>query len=436
MKRTGIYKIELIILIFSVILVSCQNNGKAKKIISSISKTDSCTFSPNHHYEVYIPQLTKNKKKLPLLVVLDSHGAGKYAIQKFKQTADKYGTIIVASDLIKNNFENYITATDTLIKDVTEKYSAGETIYMCGFSGGARMALNYTLIHHNISGIILCGAFASPHQLGVISCPVVSVSGINDFNFSESAKYFFNMEEIPYSLKFELTADSHQWPNENILKRAVGYLVMNDKNSAISSHEKKSFYSSQKTRIDSLKKNGEFVKSALIIHNIINSDPEHFRKNLSELTETDGYLKQISLLSENLKLEGKSRQPYYKALQEKDTIWWEKEISNLQFRIDTTKNIWTKSMYSRMKGFLGIACYSISKQSAQNKQIEMLKHILPIYSLLEPENPDVFYFSAISDMLQGKNEKVIKNLKKAKELGYSDLKQIQKDFPPEILNLL
>ena len=436
MKRRKNFKFKLIVFIFSVIIVSCQNDGKTEKINSSISKTDSCTDYIEHHYEVYIPQRTNSKKTLTLLVVLDSKGAGKYAIQKFKQTADKYGTIVVASDLIKNNFENYINATDALIKDVTKKYPVGKTIYMCGFSGGARMTLNYALIHNHISGIILCGAFASQHQLSVLSCPVVSISGINDFNFSESANYFFKMEEAPYCLKFELTADAHQWPNESILKRAVGYLVMDEKNPAINRHEKKIFYSSQEKRIDSLQKTGEFIKSALVLHNIMNSDLNKFRKKFTELTETNGYLKQISLLGENLKLEEKSRQPYYNALQEKDTIWWKNEISNLNHRIDTTKNIWTKSMYCRMKGFLGIACYSISKQSAQNKQIKQLKHILPIYSLLEPKNPDVFYFSAIFDMLQGKNEDVIKNLKKAKELGYSDLKQMQKDFPDKIINLL
>jgi len=435
MKQKIIFKIGLIIFIFSVLFISCQNNGKTEKTISSISKTDSCTVCPEHKYEIYIPQRLNSENTLPLLVVLDCHGAGEYAIQKFKQTADEYGTIVVASDLIKNNFENYLTAINNLIKDVIKKYPAGKTIYMCGFSGGARMALNYAL-DHKISGLILCGAFASPHQLGLLSCTVVSISGINDFNFSESANYFFRMEEIPYSLKFELTADSHQWPNENILKRAIGYLIMDEKNSAINSHKKKRFYSSQKKRVDSLQKKGEFIKSALILHNIMNSDLNKFRKDLSELTETDGYIKQLSLLGENLKLENKSRQPYYNALQGKDTIWWKNEISNLKHRIDTTENVWTKSMYHRIKGFLGIACYSISRQAIQNKQIEQLTHILPIYSLLEPKNPDVFYFSAISDMLQGNDKNALKNLKKAKELGYSDLKQMQKDFPAKTLKLL
>jgi len=399
MKQKKIFKIEIIILILSVILISCQNNGKTEKIISSISKIDSCTLNTAHLYEVYIPK--RIKSTLPLLIVLDSHGAGKYAINKFKQTANKYGTIVVASDLIKNNFKNYITATDNLIKDVTKKYPTGKTIYLSGFSGGARMALNYAL-DHKISGLILCGAFASPQQLSLLSCPVVSITGINDFNFSESANYFFRIEEIPYSLKFELTTDSHQWPNEKVLTRALGYIVMGEKNSAKSSREKKSFYSSQKKRIDSLQKNGEYIKSSLVIHNIINSDQKLLKKKLSELTENDEYLKQISLLGENLKLEEKSRQPYYKALQEKDTVWWKHETVDLENKINTTNNVWKKSMYYRIKGFLGIACYSICNQAVQNKQIKELRHIIPIYSMLEPDNPDVSYFSNIADMLEKK----------------------------------
>ena len=435
MKQKETFSIRIIIFIMSVIFVSCVGNEKKDNIISSILKTDSCTLYPEHHYEIYIPQRINIKKTLPLLIVIDSHGAGKYAINKFKQTADKYGTIVVVSDLIKNNFKEYITATDKLIQDVKNKYPVKDKILLSGFSGGARMALNYA-IDHKTSGLILCGAFASPRQLSLLSCPLVSITGINDFNFSESAKYFFRIEEIPYSLKFELTTDSHQWPNEKTLSRALGYIIMEEKNSEKSNREKKSFYSIQNKRIDSLQKKGEYIKSSLIIHNIINSNQKVLRKKLSELTENNEYLKQISLLGENLKIEEKSRQPYYKALQEKDTVWWKNEISNLEHRIDTTENLWTKSMYYRIKGFWGIACYSICNHAVQYKQIKELRHILPIYSILEPNNPDVFYFSAIADMLQGNNKNAVRNLKKAKELGYSDLKQMQKDFPTEILNLL
>ncbi|MBK5202542.1 MAG: hypothetical protein JJE45_02320 [Prolixibacteraceae bacterium] len=59
MKQKETFKIEIIILILSVILVSCQNNRKTEEIISSISKTDSCTLYTEHHYEVYIPKRIK-----------------------------------------------------------------------------------------------------------------------------------------------------------------------------------------------------------------------------------------------------------------------------------------------------------------------------------------------------------------------------------------
>ena len=86
-----------------------------------------------------MPQRGNADQKLPLLVIIDAHGNGKFTIDKFKQGANRYPTLLVASNLVKNDFEGYVEAIQTLVNDVRQKYPVGNIIFVAGFSGGARM---------------------------------------------------------------------------------------------------------------------------------------------------------------------------------------------------------------------------------------------------------------------------------------------------------
>ncbi len=159
-------------------LFSCSSAGKSNETekvsgqaVQVIEKTDSCKLDPKNTYEVYIPKRSASVEKLPLLVIIDAHGSGKFALDKFKQGANQYPAILVSSNLVKNGFEGFEGAIRTLIEDVRQKYPAGETVFMTGFSGGARMALGYGLVHQ-LSGLILCGALANAGQINALRCPV------------------------------------------------------------------------------------------------------------------------------------------------------------------------------------------------------------------------------------------------------------------------
>ena len=128
-------------------LVSCNSTSKSTGTVQVVEKTDSCKSDSKNSYEVYIPARHSATDKLPLLVIIDAHGNGKFALDKFRQAARQYPAILVASDLIKNGFEGYEASIQTLIDDVRQKYPVSETVYLTGFSGGARMALGYALTH-------------------------------------------------------------------------------------------------------------------------------------------------------------------------------------------------------------------------------------------------------------------------------------------------
>jgi len=435
---------RLFLILYSMLfcsLVSCSGSNKSTDTVKAVEKTDSCQMDSKNLYEVYIPP-RKNDAKLPLLVILDAHGSGKFALEKFKQCANQYPAVLIASNLIKNGYEGYEQAIQTLVDDVRQKYPVGETVFMTGFSGGARMALDYGLAHP-VNGLIMCGALAGPDQLHALHCPVISISGMDDFNFMETAQYLFQDQSTPANLKIELTNGSHNWPDSILLGNALGFLYLSGNKAGKPSADEKQlkiYCHQQQARMEVLKQQGDFLKSLLIARNMASSEPFNndpsFASAYKELKTSQGYMSQLNRLKKCLQVEISMRQPYLEAFQNKDTLWWKKEISTTDMKIKTEQDAFTTDMYRRIKSFLGIAAYSLCKQAVNQQNAVELNKILSVYRILEPENPDMLYFCAFPSFWLGKDEATVNQLKKALKAGFSDRSQLKKDFPGSITSKL
>ena len=436
---------RLFLILYSMLfcgLICCNGADSQNKTVPAVEKTDSCRLDPKNKYEVYIPVRNNLAEKLPLLVIIDAHGSGKFALNKFKQGATEYPVILIASDFIKNGFENYERAIHTLIEDVRQKYPAGETLFMAGFSGGARMALSYALTYQ-LNGLIMCGALADASLLNLLHCPVISISGTDDFNFMETAQYLFQEQSIPANLKIELTDASHNWPDSVRLANASGFLYLSCQGTDIPSPMKQqlnTYCQNQLTRIDKLKKHGDFLKAALVARNMSTTSPfnsdKSFASSYNALKANSEYIGQLNRLKNCLQIEISKRQPYINAFTTKDNLWWKNEIKSIDKKIVTEQDSFTVDMYRRIKGFLGIACYTFGNQAIKGKNAEMLNKIVPIYQMLEPENPYVFYYSAFPYFWEGNKKGTLAMLRKALDLGFTDMSQLRKDFPESITTKL
>jgi len=436
---------RLFLLLYSLLfcgLVSCNGVGKSNETLKAVTKTDSCKQDPKNTYEVYIPGRKNRDEKLPLLVILDSHGSGKFALGKFKQAANQYPAVLIASNLVKNGFEGYDGAIRTLIEDVHLKYPIGEMVFMTGFSGGARMAMEYALTHHQ-NGLILCGALANPEQIKALKCPVISISGMDDFNFIETAQYLFQEQSTPVNLKIELTNASHSWPESTILANAFGFLRLSCQATDIPSPPKsqlKMYCQIQQSRIDSLKQKGDFLKAVLVARNMSSTEPFNsepaFATTFNLLKTNPEYISQLKRLGKCLNFEISVRQSYLDAFRTKDTLWWKNEIRTSEEKIKTEQDSYTKDTYRRINGFWGIACYSLCKQAITEQNAEALNKILAVYRMLEPENPDMYYFSSFPSLWKGNNDAALSMLKRAVKAGFSDRSQLKNDFPESITSQL
>ncbi|WP_340111924.1 hypothetical protein [Maribellus mangrovi] len=429
-----------VVLVFVLLygLQSCNQAGKPEKLVPVIIKTDSCQQDPKHTYEVFVPQRKNTVEKLPVVILLDAHGGGKLALNRFKAGAEQYPVILAASNLVKNAYANYPTAIQTLLEEVRQKYPTDQTVFISGFSGAARMALGYAS-SHPVNGLIMCGALSGADQIRALSCPVISISGMDDFNFVETAQYLFQEQTIPGNLKIELTNASHSWPDSSMLADALGFLYLSENPSADKSLIK-AYCNNQHERIDKLKQQGDFLKATLLAWNMSSTAPfntdKDFAAEFFNLKTGDDYKSQVKKLEKCLKFEMSVRQPYLEALTTKDSLWWQNEINSINKKLSTEQDSFNVDMYRRIKAFWGIACYSLGNQAIAKKESAKLENILAAYKILEPENPETLFFSAFLLYWKGDQEETISTLKKAREAGFSETDRLKSAFPKNIISQL
>ncbi len=416
-------------ILFLSLMLSCKGASKSSFSQEMIQKSDSCVSDSKNSYEIYIPQHA-GEAKMPLLVILDSHGSGKFALQKFKQASNQYGIALVASNLVKNGYSDYDNAIQRLVEDVRQKYPVNENLFLTGFSGGARMALGYATMH-SPNGLILCGALGNAQQIRSVSSSVISIVGMDDFNFLETAQYMFNDNEAPANLKIELTNASHSWPESSTLTDAVGFLLLSTKSSAADA-----FCKQQMTRIDSLKKQNHWIQAGLVAHNLssipVFNKNQVFTKKSDSIQSAHEYLSQMQNLAQSLNEEMTLRQKYIDAFSSKDEKWWNAEINLTNEKILHSTSLFEKDMYQRIKSFWGIVCYSYCKQAVAQHNEEVLAKTIMIYKQIEPQNPDMYYYSAFIPFWQGNEGETVSRLKMAVKAGFNDNNQLKSDFPVAI----
>ncbi|HJX70880.1 MAG TPA: hypothetical protein VJ346_02980, partial [Bacteroidales bacterium] len=138
---------------------------------------------------------------------------------------------------------------------------------------------------------------------------------------------------------------------------------------------------------------------------------------------------EISQLRKSLQFEYKVREAYYNALTSKETDWWNREMNELNSRIEASKDMNMNFALKRIKAFLGIICYSVTNNALRTNDLNNAGKTLEIYKMVEPRNPDMFYFFALYSLRTGNEELVSGYIRDALENGFTDTMQIKKEFP-------
>jgi hypothetical protein len=438
LKITATYIISFLIF-FGVSIFNFSCNQNHKELQQAILKTEVCKKDSNNTYSLYIPSHEKDCGSMPLVVILDPKGMGNTAIQKFIKGSESYKCILAASNLVKNNYTDFVQAIETLVYDAKEKYPVGTKIYLVGFSGAARMALNMAQMR-KVNGVLVSGALTLEDEVKSMNTNVYAIFGLGDFNLHEAANFFLNPQGYPANLKLELTNENHEWPSSSSLNRGLGLLILSDYPRESTCIKKstilKEYSADCKNLVDTLIQGGDYLNAYFISLNLqlLKDLPEkkYFISTYKELKTNPKLENQISQIRKSMQMEFKARDAYSKAFSTSTSEWWIKEVTEINKQIDLEKDKYKLFAFKRIRAFLGIMCYSLTNNNLNNNNLKEAAKNLGLYKLVEPKNPDMFYFTALYLLKSGTQDSISEYLQKAIDAGYVDRKKIIDNFPENI----
>src|SRR5437868_7607347 len=135
------------------LLISCTaalvaQQAAAPLLKGVINDRVVCRDAPDQSYALYVPSNYTPAKKWAMLYAFDPEARGGLPVKLFKDAAEKYGYIVVGSWNSQNGpVRPQVDALRAMWSDTHQRFAIdNQRIYMTGFSGGARMAVNATRI--------------------------------------------------------------------------------------------------------------------------------------------------------------------------------------------------------------------------------------------------------------------------------------------------
>ena len=433
LKYVNMRKLTLLALIILVIFSNCKTEKKpnvesSEKIIQvEVNIIISVFIDSIQSYTLYLPESYRSNKKLPIIFFFDPHADGKLPVNLYSELANKYNFIFVGSNNVKNGLQpnEYDQLMNNLIHHVSSNVSFNQQeIVLCGFSGGARVAGAYAQKNQFVHAVISCSASIIGNQAGIHSFPFhyMGIVGYEDFNFIEMCNEFERLQNN----KLIRYLGEHNWPEPEVMEEAFLMLNVLQANSnqrvimeALNFYETKLAHENQNIydRFLLLKRANEVVQK----YEPKNQFAEEL-KRISKAPQLEEYITYVN----NLKgVELDKRQKYALAFQGEDLNWWKREMKIIDEHIGFSEFGEDKLMYLRLKNYFGMLGYFFTNRSLQMGEKEQMWSYLQKYEIVDPENPDVYYYKAIYYLLNNDDANALSAIKKSLTLGFKDIEKFR-----------
>jgi predicted esterase len=403
--------------------------GYAKIIQKQVSSDTS------QSYALYLPAEYSTDKDWPVILVFDSHADGTLAVEKFKEAAEMFGYIVAGSNNAGNGVANTSDIAEKLMQDISQNYSIDKKrLYAAGFSGGARIALSYAIESKRIKGVIACSAGIPNTNPAILKgIDIYAIAGFEDFNYKEILD-ISNIPEVTGVRKcIALFDGGHAWPPSSFIKEAVLWHELKAMKDNIIPKDKTLIKAASDSLIISIDNSlqqkryllaEQKAEAAISFFEGLTSEAE-FNTKLETIKADAAYKRAAEANVQLTYQEGELQKVYIESFVTEETSWWKKEIETLNNEIKTNNNVLERQMYSRIKGFLGIISYSYVSGTIANNDLEKAEKFISIYEIVEPSNPDCFFYKAVLFDKEGKTAESREALNKSIALGFNDSRKIK-----------
>jgi pimeloyl-ACP methyl ester carboxylesterase len=408
--------------------------------ISSVLPKDSiipkvvCGSDPAMSYALYIPS-SKNNNPLPVVYFFDPHGNGVLPVKKYKSLADSFHFILAGSNDSKNgnNLDDAGKIFTAMKDDLVKRANVNaDRIYLCGFSGGAKVATYLALHFPGIKGIVANGAgLEDITHAGDFTFSYTAIAGEGDLNMTDLAA-IENLLDKTHTRHSIIYFDGiHEWAPETTMAIAFeGWQLeaMRDKLIHADSLFIHQFAAQLKEIVNKKMKQNQLIqaqqncKLAATMLQGFQDKQNWFVQKQSAITRSNIFQQQKEQRRQLLAKEEKLKFDYQQKFADTDAGYWEKTIKEVKAK-SRLKNA-ESQMYQRLQAYLSLAFYTISNQMINRNENKIAEFFVALYKMADPTNSEAWYFSAILDARNNEAEKIRKDLEKAIALGFNDKKRL------------
>ncbi len=399
----------LSIIILTGLFVSCTNKKFSSKENTS-NKTENntsiivekikfnkdtiskCNYK-NYNYSYFIPKTAKLNTS-SILILFDPQASGETPVKKYKNLATEFNVILIASNNSKNGLQQneYLKILNNVSKLCNNNFNKNE-LSVCGFSGGGKVAslLNiYT--NTKIQNLITAGAGLGYTPKNIMQTPdYISFVGNEDFNLPSIVQQNKVLNSQKINNLLYIFHGKHEWPDSNIFRLAFYQIKLKN----LSKNDKTNLRKLTSKFINECTKKLKNVNNIYTKHQILSSiiftaknytNVSKYKKQLQKIESSKEYKEYLKKQSNTFEKEQNLKQNYAAAIATKPAEWWKNEIKNLN------KKAKTNIMYLRVVNYLSLACYMYIDNSIKTNNISQAKHLLEIYEIIDPGNPDIKKF--------------------------------------------
>jgi len=436
----------IFILLLAVFMSSCNSKRTEKDgniLSSSILSVNKENFSTgvvipdvvthgdsSCSYALYLPKDYNDSLRWPVIYFFDPHAAGSLPLRKYSPWAEQFGYVLFGSNDVKNELpgNELNRVIQKLFDDTYRRFSIDEKrIYTAGFSGGARVASSLALSNPVIRGVVACGGgFPSVNRIQPVHFDFLGFAGREDFNLPELMQldtFLLTQPGRNYLIMFQGT---HEWPDSLTFKDAFFWISFNEmKDRLIPGNDslitlftevnwaifQKMRKSSPVERINQLSKIISFVQGL--------KDVNRYKELRDRLYTERSFKVQKQQYADIFREETRLEKNYFQAFTTRNLSWWRVEIQHINRAIKESTGE-KKYEYLRVLHYLSLAAYMQTEAGLRNHQEDAAAKYIAIYGLADPDNPYVYFLSALLYARSGQDEEAIKNLRLAIRLGFHD----------------
>jgi predicted esterase len=183
-----------------------------------------CSADPSQSYALYLPYHYSPNRAWAVIFALDPAARGRLPVTRFQSGAETYDYIVAGSNNSRNgSWETSVAAVQAMVADVSQRFAIDrKQMYLAGFSGGARVAMQVALSTSQIAGVIASSA-GFPDSTPRKSVPFVifATAGTEDFNYIEMRRLDRALTTPHHLAIFE---GGHGWPPGDLAGEAIEWL--------------------------------------------------------------------------------------------------------------------------------------------------------------------------------------------------------------------